>query len=738
MQRLFASKARVAANPLARMPVLASTISAAISGGGKALVCGWKLAAFNGTCMLATNTSGSPMSLRSVRFMSSEALASKNDSGENDVENASDGNIGNKASQRSNVDEYVPVPFKSYKSIDAMTMKALTTTMGFTVASKVQDQIISRIPIKNDIIVKAKTGTGKTVAFLVSAIDSILAAYKNNPEAERKGRSVGCLIVSPTRELAQQIAVEAKKLVQFHRWDVHLLVGGESSRRQAHAIGTKRSDIVIGTPGRLIDFLSNNPEFSDIASRTKVLVLDEADMLLDMGFSQEISEISSRLPTERQTFLVSATINSKVKSLARTTFNRGFDLIDCVDKNDSNTHAHIKQEYISVEPSHHFPVLCDIIQSHMDKNKENKKGSKVVIFLPTVKSTVAYSRVLSYMLRKGMRMNDNRGWQRFGAQSGRGRDPRFGFQNPANEEVVDVSCLHGQIKQESRTRISDSFRNFSASANSSSILITTDVSARGVDYPNVSLVVQVGIPSEPEAYIHRLGRTGRAGKSGEGVALLSNVEMSFLNHEVTKSIVKNELYTPEYLESIATFNGGAVKNLASKWERLQERIDHDEMGSAVNSLIAFYEAKYKMIGDQNITDILQTAQTLLTPFGIPPPPLPRALQEMVSSRERRMEWRNSGMRRGGSNRQRSGNGFGGNSSERYGARDRGFNSNRGNGDNRSREGGEGFGNSRFGSSRFGSSRFGSSRFGNNRFRDSDMSGMREEGSKPHWMKRGKT
>ncbi|KAJ2507846.1 hypothetical protein H4217_008695, partial [Coemansia sp. RSA 1939] len=167
MQRLFASKARVAANPLARMPVLASAISAAIPGGGNALVCGWKLAAFNGTRMLATNTSGSPMSLRSVRFMSSEALASKNDSGENDVENASDGDIGNNASQRSNANEYVPVPFKSYKSIDAMTMKALTTTMGFTVASKVQDQIISRIPIKNDIIVKAKTGTGKTVAFLV-------------------------------------------------------------------------------------------------------------------------------------------------------------------------------------------------------------------------------------------------------------------------------------------------------------------------------------------------------------------------------------------------------------------------------------------------------------------------------------------------------------------------------------------------------------------------------------------
>ncbi|KAJ1902540.1 hypothetical protein LPJ81_003554 [Coemansia sp. IMI 209127] len=686
--------------------------------------------------------------------MSSEALASKRDDGDQDAENARSDTTDKDGDRKSSTGDYVPVPFKSYSSIDSMTMKALTTTMGFKVASKVQDQIISRMPIENDIIIKAKTGTGKTVAFLVSAISSIIKAQEADPELKRKGRSVGCLIVSPTRELAHQIATEATKIVQFHQWGVQLLVGGESSRHQSQLLSRGRSDIVIGTPGRLIDFLSNNPEFADLASRTKVLVLDEADLLLDMGFTSEINEIASRISAERQTFLVSATINSKVKSLARSTFNRGFDLIDCVDKNDANTHAHIKQEYVQAELEDHFPVLCDIIQSHIDKNTAENRGSKIVVFLPTVKCTSSYSQVIGSLMRKGRRAPDNRNrfgqGQRFDRRGGGRRFDSNPVEFPSGE-VVDISCLHGKIEQRARTRISDSFRNFPVTVNKTSILFTTDVSARGVDYPGISLVLQVGIPSEFEAYIHRLGRTGRAGKGGEGVMLLSKLEMPFLKNEVAKSLVKNEVYTPEYVASLANFDTGAAKGCAERWERLKGTVDEDMMRDSSTSLIAYYDAKGSMIGSPDLKNIIPFARGILAPFKISEPMLPRFLQDALRSEEKKIERRDSrrdsGNRSRGFGGDRGGNrGFGG---DRNGGRSFGGDRDSSRSFGGDRNGGRSFGGDRNSSRSFGGDRDGSKSFGGDRNGGRSFGGDRD-GSKrfgadrpdrnnggPHWMGRGK-
>ncbi|KAI8322020.1 DEAD-domain-containing protein, partial [Martensiomyces pterosporus] len=386
--------------------------------------------------------------------------------------------------------EYVPVPFQSYTTVHQKTKLAIERLMKFKTASKVQDQIISRLPIERDIMIKAKTGTGKTTAFLVPAIETLLREYEKDPARASNGRAVGCLIVSPTRELAKQIATEAEKLVKFHGWNVQSLVGGERSRDQLNSLARNRSDIVIGTPGRILDFMENQPMFQNLASKTKLLVFDEADVLLQMGFRREIGEIIANVPTDRQTFLVSATIDKKIKELAPEVFHRGFDLVDCVEKGETNTHHNVKQEYITVENSQHFPVLCDAMQTHISKNKAEGHGSKIIVFMPTTKSADMNSR-------------------------------------PAGERV-EVFLLHGKMTQEARSRISDRFRNSPVDANTTSILITTDVSARGVDYPNVSMVMQVGIPTEAEAYIHRLGRTGRAGKSGEGVILLNSIETKFL------------------------------------------------------------------------------------------------------------------------------------------------------------------------------------------------------------------
>ncbi|KAJ2475327.1 hypothetical protein EV174_005317, partial [Coemansia sp. RSA 2320] len=328
-----------------------------------------------------------------ARFLSSEALAQRQVPSP-DVHSIGQSAI--KADFASNAtaaedadtsagDEYVPVAFSSYTAVHPKTQMAIDRIMNFKTASKVQHQIISRLPITGDIMVKAKTGTGKTAAFLVPAIESLLREYEKDPERKLKGRSVGCLIVSPTRELAKQITTEAEKLVKFHGWNVQSLIGGERPRDQLNSLARNRSDIVIGTPGRILDFLTQQQMFTEMASKTRLLILDEADVLLQMGFRKELDEIINLTPADRQTFLVSATMDRKVRELAPVVFHRGFDLVDCVEKGETNTHLNVKQEYVQVGHSHHFSVLCDMIQSHINTNKAEGRGSKIIVFLPTVK-----------------------------------------------------------------------------------------------------------------------------------------------------------------------------------------------------------------------------------------------------------------------------------------------------------------------------------------------------------------
>ncbi|KAJ1957785.1 hypothetical protein EC988_000648, partial [Linderina pennispora] len=445
-----------------------------------------------------------------------------------------------------------------------------------------------------------------------------------------------------------------------------------------------RSDIVIGTPGRILDFLNNQPTFSSLADKTKLLIFDEADVLLQMGFKKEIDEIIYRMPEDRQTFLVSATMDRKIRELAPTVFKRGFDIIDCVDKGETNTHKNVKQEYITVELSNHFPVICDVIESHIAKCTAENHGAKIVMFMPTTKSTDMYAKLIRSLLRKGV-ANQNSGGNRFGNR----RQP-YKRHEPSGEEVVDIMMIHGKMSQDARSRVSERFRRAPIRVGHSSILITTDVSARGVDYPDVSMVLQVGIPTEAESYIHRLGRTGRAGKSGEGVILLTEMETQFLNHLKNLPIKHSEKYTPEYLESIVGFQGGDVAHLAKRWEAAAMYTEADRVQDTFLSLVGFYQGHTELIGNPRGQAVLESSAEILKPFDCPQPPLPRALQDSL-----------------GLNRKPRGSRFG-NSNNRGNSR---FgNNNRSN----SRFGNDRYGGSRYGGDRNGGDRNGGSRFGGDR------------------------
>lgn len=213
------------------------------------------------------------------------------------------------------------------------------------------------------------------------------------------------------------------------------------------------------------------------------LILDEADQLMDMGFREEIEEIGGYLPEKRQTFMFSATISRAIASVANSVLAPGYKAVDTVPKNDVPTHLKTQQSQIVVPYSQQPALMYSIIKKH----QEEHPAAKIIVFFPTTK-------VVGYLARV------------FGELPG-----------------MDVLELHSKLTQMQRQRISERFRRAY-----SSILFTSDVSARGVDYPGVTLVLQVGVPSSKDQYIHRIGRTGRAGKSGEGILILSPYERAFL------------------------------------------------------------------------------------------------------------------------------------------------------------------------------------------------------------------
>ncbi|KAL1924975.1 uncharacterized protein VTP21DRAFT_4629 [Calcarisporiella thermophila] len=438
--------------------------------------------------------------------------------------------------------EYVPVPFSSISSISPKLQKALANVFGYETMSKVQHAVLSRMPLDADLLVKAKTGTGKTLAFLVPAIEE---AIKTTPKERRNKVSV--FIISPTRELAQQIASEAEKLVTFHRLKVHCLVGGEKRYHQVRGLLSKPVDIVVGTPGRLKDLLESEKEFKRQCDGVKVVVLDEADRLLDMGFRDEIESILEYLPSNRRSLLFSATVAPEIRQIAATTLRPDHVYIDTVDPNDVNTNLQVKQTY-SVIPLEQQPL---VVHQLLNQHREQcPRENKAIVFLPTTRSTELYAQVFRNIL------------------------PQF-----------KVFELHSRMDQRRRTKIADNYRR----ARGNAVLFTSDVSARGVDYPGVTMVLQVGIPSSRETYIHRLGRTGRAGKEGEGKLLIAPFERRFVEDEL------NDLPIEKVNADINT-EVEETQLVRAELERVIQNTDEELLQSACHGFLGYYAGQLGTLG----------------------------------------------------------------------------------------------------------------------------------------------
>ncbi|KAL6060065.1 DEAD-domain-containing protein [Balamuthia mandrillaris] len=438
-----------------------------------------------------------------------------------------------------------PPTFRSFQEqIAPNTLRALHEIFGYDRMTPVQAAALPVVMAGHDVVARAKTGTGKTLAFLIPCLEKV----RKERQCRQESSGVLLLILSPTRELAQQIHKEASILLTFHRKTeeegeeeeeqeekemIHIqcVIGGSNVRHDLKALQQQpRCDILIATPGRLLHLLrlssdeeadenkegTNKPkkqkkrkkktrkEEMSLKERMKgvrMLVLDEADQLLEMGFQKEMEDILSYLPDRqhRQTLLFSATLPSSFSSshnekecteeerkksiMMKSVIRPSYQLLDVVKEGEVSTNEEVVQEYAVCALEQLIPAVHRIIQRHC----ASVKNHKMLVFFNTARFT-------QFMVQIFTRMN------------------------------IPVLEMHSRKEQRHRKGTAETFHE-----GKGLIMFSSDVSARGVDYPGITFVLQVGVPQSREQYIHRLGRTARAGATGYGLLLLCEFERPFLH-----------------------------------------------------------------------------------------------------------------------------------------------------------------------------------------------------------------
>jgi len=394
------------------------------------------------------------------------------------------------------------------------------TELGFEESTPIQDQAIPIALKGGDLIGQAQTGTGKTAAFGIPLINKI-------PVSESR---IVALIMTPTRELAIQVAEEIGKLARFKGIGSLPIYGGQEIGRQIRAL-KRRPQIIIGTPGRLLDHINRKTiKLDDV----QTVVLDEADEMLDMGFMEDITTILSMVPEERQTMLFSATMPPNIQKLAQQ-FLRNPEHVSVIPKNI--TAPSIEQAYIEVHERQKFEAICRLL---------DMESPELAIVFGRTKRRVDE---LSEGLQK-------RGYSADG--------------------------LHGDLSQNQRDAVMRKFRDGSID-----VLVATDVAARGLDVSGVTHVINFDLPQDPESYVHRIGRTGRAGKEGTAWSFVTPREIDHLHfiEKVTRhKIAKKPL--PTMAEAIE----GKQRLTAERLIEIVESEDFQEYKGTAIQLLERYDS----------------------------------------------------------------------------------------------------------------------------------------------------
>lgn len=392
--------------------------------------------------------------------------------------------------------------------------------MGFEEASPIQEKAIPIALTGKDIIGQAQTGTGKTAAFAIPILEKVDTSKKY----------VQAIAIAPTRELAIQVSEEINRLAKYMGISSLPIYGGQSIDRQIKAL-KKGPHIITGTPGRLLDHIQRKTLKLD---RISVVVLDEADEMLDMGFLEDIERILKETPEEKQTLLFSATMPKPIQNLAER-FMKNLELVKMKAK--EVTSPTVKQIYYEVNERDKFEVLCRLL--------DVDNPELAVIFGRTKRRVDELSDAL-------------------------------------NKRGYLADGLHGDLNQRQRDVVMNKFREGNID-----ILVATDVAARGIDVSGVTHVYNFDIPQDPESYVHRIGRTGRAGKTGLAITFVTPRERGQIHsiEKASKGKIQRKSI-PTVAEAMESIQRAAVEKMI----QLVEEEQYIQFKQAASELLDQYDS----------------------------------------------------------------------------------------------------------------------------------------------------
>ena len=382
--------------------------------------------------------------------------------------------------------------------------------LGWSRPTDIQHRAIKHILDGEDVMAVAQTGTGKTAAFVIPVIHHLL-----NPK-DLKKKQIRCLVMVPTRELAKQISDVFKQISAGTKLSTLGLFGGVEQDDQINQLQTK-VDILVTTPGRMFDLVSQG--FIDL-SKVEILVLDEADLMLDLGFTKDIRDVLRLLPKKRQTLFFTATISKKIKSLAYDVV-RDAIRIQISPKNPVAKNVTHAVAFVEMDDKRFF---LENILSEFETQK----------FIVFVRTKVRAERVVAAMLRV---------------------------------EIV-TEALHGGIEQDKRFAILERFRK-----GESRVLITTDVACRGIDIPDMDYVINYDLPDNPENYVHRCGRTGRGESNGQALSFCSPEEkilVEAIEEYTGEEILHYDITSAEYKDILID-----TTDPTYNWKKLMDEFDKE-------------------------------------------------------------------------------------------------------------------------------------------------------------------
>ncbi len=422
-------------------------------------------------------------------------------------------------------------------NIDPDVLKAVTE-MGFTQPTEIQEKAIPILGKTNkDFIGQAQTGTGKTAAFVIPILEKI----------DYESKAVQALILAPTRELAMQVENEIHKLGKHTEARSTCIYGGTGYEKQLRSLKKDFPQIVVGTPGRVMDMIKRRALVLDNAS---FCVLDEADEMLNMGFFEDVQKILSSFKKERQLIMFSATMPQAIIKLIKKSFNE-YEMVKVEKKSVSNDN--IEQKYFIVKPRYFKESLGRIMDANADMYG--------IVFCRT---RVETKEVGDHLKKQG----------------------------------YNVEVLNGDMGQVERERAMKRFKDKKAT-----IMVCTDVAARGIDVNNLTHVINYGLPQDNESYVHRIGRTGRAGQTGKAFTIVGP-SAAFAIRKIERHI--NKSIELGKLPSLALLKRKKIEDELSKAERIIEALKVQGDDFKTDESFSLFEDKLKDLAHDQLIKLMFT------------------------------------------------------------------------------------------------------------------------------------